>query len=356
MLDWLQEYASGRQTEVVARFRTVSSLRQLQDDLDKLAPKWLEAKGARLRSCTGARSWGLPIEAAFARIDQGSQASKLAEWACRQLRRHTPPDDFDHRAHLAIFAILAGAVDPDALESHVTHVKFQFPSEPRLALERGIAQELRAAPFYAPGKELPADIAKHREDAVTAYTAAARVEAVRPEALLRLGRVNLDLGKNDEALTALNGIEPAAKDPDVIYLGRLFRGQALERLGKTEEARQSYTRALEVRPDAQTASIALAALDFRRGDKAAADQTVRQLLSRTAQPDDPWWEYWPGDFRLGPDLVKRDAGGCEMTPGVFPARGNYSRRHLHDRSRSSAASLPVRAGSSGPSSAAGPRP
>ena len=303
VLEWLQEYASGKQTEVAGRFRTVSSLRQLQDDLDKLAPKWLEAKGADAELHRRALV-GFAVEAAFARIDQGSQASKLAEWACRQLRRHTPPDDFDHRAHLAIFAILAGAVDPDALESHVTHVKFQFPAEPRLALERGIAQELRAAPFYAPGKEPPADIARHREDAVTAYTAAARVESVRLEALLRLGRVNLDLGKNEEALTALNGLEPGAKDPDAIYLGRLFRGQALERLGKIDEARESYTRALDVRPDAQTASVALAALEFRRGDRAAADQRVRQLLSRTAQPDDPWWEYWPGDFRLGPDLVR----------------------------------------------------
>ena len=304
VLEWLQEYASGRQTEVAARFRTVSSLRQLQDDLDKLAPKWLEAKGADAELHRRALV-GFAVEAAFARIDQASQASKLAEWACRQLRRHTPPDDFDHRAHLAIFAILAGAVDPDALESHVTHVKFQFPAEPRLALERGIAQELRAAPFYAPGKELPADIARHREDAVTAYTAAARVESVRLEALLRLGRVNLDLGKNDEALTALNGVEPGAKDPDAIYLGRLFRGQALERLGKIDEARavvHARARRAARRPDGVDCPGG-ARVPPRRSS-AAADQRVRQLLSRTAQPDDPWWEYWPGDFRLGPDLVR----------------------------------------------------
>src|SRR6476646_149688 len=303
VLEWLQEYASGKQAEVAARFRTVSSLRQLQDDLDKIAPKYLDVKGADAELHRRAIV-GFAIEAAYARIEQGPLASKLAEWACRQLRRHTKPDDFDRRAHLAIFAILAGAVDPDALESHVTHVKFQFPAEPRLAFERGIAQELRAAPFYAPGKETPADVVKHREDAVTAYTTAARVESVRTEALRRLGRVTLDLGKNDEALTALDGIEPAAKDSDVIYLARLFRGQALERLGKIDDARQSYTRALEVRPDAQTASVALAALEVRRGDKAAADQRVRQLLSRMAQPDDPWWEYWPGDFRLGPDLMR----------------------------------------------------
>ncbi len=63
-------------------------------------------------------------------------------------------------------------------------------------------------------------------------------------------------------------------------------------------------RALQVKPDAQTASISLAALNFRRGDRAMADQIVRQLLSRIAQPDDPWWEYWPGDFRFGADLMR----------------------------------------------------
>ncbi|HKW03627.1 MAG TPA: tetratricopeptide repeat protein [Vicinamibacterales bacterium] len=303
VLQWLQDYASGKQAEVVAGFRTVSSLRQLQDDLDKIAPKYVEGKGADAELHRRAIV-AFAIEAAYARIDQGQVAGKLADWACRQVRRHTPPDEFDHRAQMATFAILAGAVDPDALSAHVTHVRFQFPTEPRLALEKGIAEELRAAPFYEPGKELPADIVKHREDAVSSYTTAARIDSVRAEALLRLGRVNLDLGKNDEALTALNGIEPITKDPDVIYLARLFRGQALERLGKTDEARQSYARALEVRPDAQTASIALAALDFRRGDRAAADRNVGRLLSRTAQPDDPWWEYWPGDFRFGLDRVK----------------------------------------------------
>jgi len=303
VLEWLQAYASGQQTAIVAKLRTVSSLKTLEDDLDKIALKWLDPKGADAELHRRALI-SFALDAAFARLDQGVQAGKLAEWACRQVRRHTKPDDFDHRAHMAMFAILAGAVDPDALESHVTHVKFQFPTEPRLALERGIAQELRAAPFYQTGKQTAADIQSHREEAIVAYTAAARQEAVRGEALLRLGHVNLDLGKTDEALKALDGVEAATKDPDEIYLGRLFRGQALERLGRLDDAREAYARALEVRPDAQTASISLAALDFRRGDRAAADQRVGHLLGRTSQPDDPWWDYWPGDFRLGPDLVR----------------------------------------------------
>ncbi len=305
VIEWLQAYASGQYAEIAARFRTVSSLKMLQDDLDKLAPKWLDPKGTEAELHRRALV-AFALEAGLARVDQGQQASKLAEWACRQIRRHTKPDDFDHRAQMVTFAILAGAVDPDALESHVTHVKFQFPSESRLALERAIAEELRGAPFFEPGKEPETELVKHREEAAARYAAAARSEAVRAEALLRLGHVNLELRKNDEALAALDQVEPAVKDndPNVIYLARLFRGQALERLGKPDEARDSYTRALQIRPDAQTASIALAALEFRRGDRATADQAIRQLLGRSSQPEDPWWEYWPGDYRLGPDLVR----------------------------------------------------
>ena len=303
VLEWLQEYAAGRQTEIVAKFRTVSSLKTLQDDLEKIAPKWLDAKGADVELHRRAIV-SFALDAAFARLDQGVQAGKLAEWACRQVRRHTKPDEFDHRAQMATFAILAGAVDPDALESHVTHVKFQFPTEPRLALERGIAQELRGAPCYMTGKPSALDVERAREEAVNAYTAAARQDAVRGEALLRLGRVNLDLGKNQDALKALDGAEAATKDADEIYLARLFRGQVLERLGRINDARESYIQALQIRPDAQTASISIATLDFRRGDRAAADQTVRQLLSRMSQPDDPWWEYWPGDYRHGRELVR----------------------------------------------------
>ncbi len=152
------------------------------------------------------------LDAAYARVDQGPQASKLAEWACRQMRRHDKPDDFDRRAHMATFAILAGAVDPVALESHVTHVKFQFPTEPRLALERGIAEELRAAPFYATGKQPPSEITKHREEAVARLHGGGTHRGhSRPKSLLRLGHANLDLGKNDEALKALDDVEAATK-------------------------------------------------------------------------------------------------------------------------------------------------
>jgi len=303
VLEWLQAYAGGRESEIAERFRTVSSLKQLQDDLDKLAPKWLEG-GPAVAEAHRRAIVAFALEAAFARLDQGAQAGKLAEWSCRQLRRHTPPDDFDHRAHLAIFAVLAGAVDPDALEAHVAHVKFQFPGEPRLALERAIAEELRGAPFYRPGKQLAADIIKHREEAARRYADAAKTEATRGEALLRLAHVNNDLGRPEDALKALDQGDAALKDPSLVYLAKLFRGIAFERLGRLDEAREAYGQALAIRPQAQSASLSLAELTFRQGDRPAADHMVQMLIERESQPDDPWWEYWPGDYRLGLDLIR----------------------------------------------------
>jgi hypothetical protein len=36
---------------------------------------------------------------------------------------------------------------------------------------------------------------------------------------------------------------------------------------------------------------------FRTGARDAADRQVRALLDQQRRPDDPWWAYWPADFR-----------------------------------------------------------
>lgn len=297
VLDWLRAYTDGNRAQVLLDLPKIGSMTLLLEDLDKIAPKWVVGGGPteqRRRRAIVA----FAMDSAAARPNGGPDAGKLVEWACRQIRRHDKADDFDHRAQMAGFAILAGAVDPDALEAHVLHVKHQFPTEPRLALERAIAEELRTAPFYQPGKMLAGDLVKHREEAARRYVDAAKVPEVHAEAELRLGHVDLELGKMENALKALDEVEPATKDPTLIYLARLFRGTVLERLGRPDDARQSYQRALDSHPDAQSATVALAALLFGQGDRARADQLVRSVLLRRDEPDDPWWWYWPGDYRL----------------------------------------------------------
>ncbi len=163
---------------------------------------------------------------------------------------------------------------------------------------------MRAAPFHEPAKQTMADTIKHREEAARRYTDAAKVDAVAGEALLRLGHVNLDLGKPDDAIKALDRVEPLTEDPTLVYLARLFRGTTLERLGKLDDAAQAYRGALQIGPGAQSASISLAAVTLKQGDRAAGDRIVHDVLVRPEPAPDPWWMYWPGDYRLGAELLK----------------------------------------------------
>jgi len=293
---WLGEYAAGRHADVAAKLRSVSDLKAFEADLDKTAAKWLGGTAGTPELRRRALA-AFAVESASAHLERGSAATKLLEWGCRQIRRHPKPDEFDRLWHLAAFALFAGAVDPDGLEAHVVHARFQFPKEPWLAFERAVASELRTFPRIVVESRIPAaTVTKSMEEAVKRYTEAASNEPTRAEAFLRRGRIELALGRADQALESLDRVSPT-DDRNVQYLGQMFRGQALERLKRTDDAKQAYEVALTLRPDAQSASMALAALLFRRGERDLADRQVQTLFDRQKRIDDPWWVYWPADYR-----------------------------------------------------------
>lgn len=294
--EWLREYSDpATRAAVIERLPTIVNLGRLQADLDALLEAWLkegESEAAQRRVIAA-----FALEAAEARLGVGPAAAELTEWACRQVRRIREPGEFERRWHLAAFAVLAGAVDAEGLESHAGHMRLQFRDEPRVYYERAVAEELRAAPFFEGGRASPGDVERRYQEAAKRYREAAKHEAIRPEAHLRLGRVEVELGRPEEALTVLDGLAAQFDDDDLRYLAHLFRGRALEQLGRLDEARTEYGLALGVRPRAQSASMALAALLFRTGQRGVADQIVAELLGRAGQPRDPWWSYWPADYR-----------------------------------------------------------
>jgi tetratricopeptide (TPR) repeat protein len=293
---WLGDYAAGRHADVATKLRSIGDLKALEADLDRTAPKWLGA-GVGTPELRRRALAAFALETAYAQLERGSAATKILEWGCRQIRRHPKPDEFDRLWHLAAFALLAGAIDPDGLEAHVVHAKFQFPNEPWLAFERAVATELRTFPrLVAETRAQPAAVTRNLEEAARRYTEAARQDATRAEAMIRRGRVQAALGRHDEALASL---DQAAQtdDPALEYLRHLFRAQALERLDRIDDAKQAYESALAIRPQAQSASMGLAALLFRRGDRDLADKRVEALLNRPTRTDDPFWLYWPADYR-----------------------------------------------------------
>lgn len=294
---WLREYADpATRGAVVERMPSIIDLGRLQADLELLLDPWLEEDGAdetRQRRIIAA----FALEAAAARLGIGAPAVELSEWACRQIRRIREAGDFERRWHLAAFAVFGGAVDADALEAHAGHMRLQFRTEPRLFFERAVAEELRAAPFFEGGRASARDVERRFREAADRYRDAAEHEEVRAEAMVRLAHVELRLNRPAEALAAIDGVLESLDDQDLRYLAYLFRGQALERLDRVDEARSAYGRALGVIPRAQSASMALAALLFREGQRGVADQIVSELLGRAEQPEDPWWNYWPADYR-----------------------------------------------------------
>ena len=296
--EWLRDYAAGKHVEVAERLGKVASISRLEADLEIVSKTWLKQDpvDARRRELAA-----FALEAGFAQAVQGLAAGKLVEWGCRQIRRVTKPGEFEERWHLAAFAVLGGAVDPDNLQAHVTHMKFQFPGEPRLALERAMASELSAADVFTKRKVSPGDVAERNAEAAKRYreATASPDPAVQAESWLRLGRVELARGRLDEAMAALDQADSMLSEPAMKYLSLLFRGMTLERLKQILEARRAYQAALALNPGAHSATMALANLMFRAGERTEADRLMSGLVERAQPVIDPWWFYWPGDYRFG---------------------------------------------------------
>jgi tetratricopeptide (TPR) repeat protein len=304
--DWLRDYAAGKHEEVAKNLRTVESVAQLEADLERVSKNWLkqEPVDARRRELAA-----FALEAGFAKALQGPAAGRLVEWGCLQIRRVTKPGEFERRWHLAAFAALGGAIDPDNLEKHVVHMSHHFKNEPRLAFERALASELRAADVYtkrkvAPGKGSPDEIAERNAEAAKRYreATASPDAAVQAEAWLRLGRVELTRGRLDAAMSALDRADATLTDPSLRYLAGVFRGMAFERLKQPDAARQALQSALAINPRGHAATMSLAMLLFRTGERAEADRLVTALMANQT-PDDPWWVYWPGDYRHGTQRI-----------------------------------------------------
>lgn len=249
-----------------------------------------------------------------------ASAARLVEWACPYVRAHAPQNDFDRAWQLAALSVLEGGIDSSGLHAHVDHVHNLFPNEPRLTLARGIAEEQFSAPSevltrtaiganLARARELASRAEGERlraeERAVARFQEAAKDESLRAEASLRLGHVKLMMGRYDEALTALIGAEALTDDRAVIYLVHLFRGMALENRGRTDEARASYRQALSLSPGAHSATLRLAALEFRHGSPAAPEPMLDGLLAADDPRRDPWWSYYAGDWRFWYARIER---------------------------------------------------
>ena len=255
------------------------------------------------------------LEAAEARLDAGdlSSSNTLLEWACVRVRAHEPADDFDAAWHTAALSIAEAWLGPLALESHVRHARDRLPDDPFLALSWALAAEQRASPALL-AQSMPAFVnptaidenrarqaaiaARLMDEAADRLTKAAAHPRTAADAHLRLARLALTRGNPTSALDQLASVERDSREGWVIYLARVFRGQALDQLNRPDEAAAAFRDALKIGPGGQTATMWLSTLLYRRGERDQAESLVQRLLAETDPISDPWWTYWSGSARL----------------------------------------------------------
>lgn len=314
-IERLFEAYSKRDPAAAPQLLTISAEDALQQ-LERFAPKYLSDRktaDSRRRHLT---TFTLELAQAHAERESVS-ASQLVEWACRYVRRHEPIDEFDRRWQLAATALLEGAINPGALDAHLRHMAAQYPQEPRIALARALVAEqytaprevlargrlAAAAPARRSSQSQASLIALHEEAARRFQELAVGDPSLRAEANVRRARVYVWLARHSDALSALEHVETQTTDPALIYLSRLFRGLALDDLGRTQDAQLAWLSALKIGPGAQSAMMSLATSMFRSGERAAADLMIAKMLEKNDPRSDPWWSYWAGDYRFWYSLI-----------------------------------------------------
>jgi tetratricopeptide (TPR) repeat protein len=135
--------------------------------------------------------------------------------------------------------------------------------------------------------------------AIAFYDQALPYASVRAEAALRAAWLLTRLGRQAEALERLSAFDDRwTSDPVLRYWHRLFRGKALEGLGRPNEAAAAYDQALSIVPSAQSPRIAMMAIDARLNRPGEAAARALDIRTTTTPVIDPWWSYPFGDLRF----------------------------------------------------------
>jgi len=229
-------------------------------------------------------------------------AADIVEWACGLLRQG-PPLPAERTWHVAATAVLERFRGQSALDSHIAHAESRFPNDPEWALARAVAQESQTWPDRrdAENYQPPSGLTASRIEA--RFKEAAEFTATRQEAHLRWGHFELRRGRADQALTHFaEAGEPG--DAVLRYWLHLFKGRALQSVGRLEEAIASYRLAFSEAPYAQSATTALAVALVANHQPDEAAVLMNRML--TVQPPlDPWNFYTFPATRWWPTLMSQ---------------------------------------------------
>jgi tetratricopeptide (TPR) repeat protein len=124
------------------------------------------------------------------------------------------------------------------------------------------------------------------------------------EARIRLAYLHYRSEEYEEARRNAELAASTTSDVDLRYVASFLAGQSAQALGDLTGAEALYTAALTSRPRAQSASLALAALQFLRGAAGPAYELFNGPRRSRHDDDDPWRLFLYGDFPRLPSLMR----------------------------------------------------
>jgi tetratricopeptide (TPR) repeat protein len=330
LISLIEAYQRGDLDGSVAKAAAIPDLGPLRLRFVQDTPVWINADPAQ-REARQAATAGFLIELTAARLESDwGRLSDLIEWTCVQLRAG-PPTEFERAWHAASHALAGRArarvwllgeyarlphqkptnappSDPQRPPArHLMHALERFPDDPQFQLSRVVAwtwgrdeEPIRNLRRGEDGERRPARRAPQLEAIVTLEPLTA-LPAVAGEAWLRIGLVHFTVGDFASALRAFESAQPIAAAPAIRYLAHFNAGRALERLSRPDEAMREYRKALEIVPDAESAAVALASLQFMRDARDEAVSLLNRVFARASRIDDPGRLSGYGSFLHWPE-------------------------------------------------------
>ena len=200
--------------------------------------------------------------------------------------------------YVATITFLLETGDYASADPQLARAGLLFPSDPEILFEHGLYHEGFASPFIqAAALEAGADPRagkSHIEEAEDLYRQAVKENPDFVEARVHYGYVLGLVGRHKDAAEQLRLAAAAARGPQLRYYAELFLGQAEERLRNHAAARDHYAQASALFAGAQSPLLALALLARQQGDRAGAQEAMRQVMAlspgRSVEAD-PWWSY-----------------------------------------------------------------
>ncbi len=315
LIGLLNAYYEGRHDTAVGQAAGLPDLGPLRLQFVQGTPAWINADPANTEKRRAAVA-SFVVELAGARLESDwGRLSDLIEWTCAQvLRAGGPPTAFERSWHMATTALAGRARvrvwllgpyarlphqkprvpqknDPPS-PMHLVHALERFPDDPQFQLARVVAwtwgrdeEPIRnVRPEY---RERMRTTRPAQLEAITALEPLLAVPAVAAEAWIRTGLVHVTVGDHVAALTAFETALPRAATTELNYLSHFLAARSLEMLNRHDEAIAEYTRALDIVPLAESATVALASLRFLRGEHDASVALIGKAFANTSTTTDP---------------------------------------------------------------------